>query len=242
VGRTIGIEIEMIGLGPRLIADVVNARLRGTLEEVINPSDPEQCERMWEVTAGESIWTVVDDDSLDAPVSERGELVTPPLLESDLPLVSAVVDDLRGAGATVSASCGLHIHIGIPGAEVGHLNRLIEIVEQWEPAILAQMLPSRLQFAGPLDPSFMAGFHAGRPTTLDELWTLWYGDPGWRSRRDRYDEVRYRGLNLHSFRRLGTVEFRYFNGTLDPKQILDHVRSCLRVVEDAGFPEPEEET
>ena len=153
----------MVGLGPRLIAGVVSARLRGTLEEVINPSDPEQRERMWEVTVGESIWTVVDDDSLDAPVSERGELVTPPLSESDLPLVSAVVDDLRDAGATASSSCGLHIHIGIPGCEVGHLNRLIEVVERWEPDILARMLPSRLRFAGPLDPSFMARFARGVP-------------------------------------------------------------------------------
>jgi len=240
VSRTLGIEIEMVGLGARRIAEVTNARLGGTLVEVTNPSDPD--ERMWEVTVGESTWTVVDDDSLDAPVSERGELVTPPLLESDLPLVSAVVDDLRDAGATASSSCGLHIHIGIRGGEVGHFNQLIEIVEQWELGLLARMLPSRLRFAGPLDPSFMAGFRAGRPATLDELWTLWYGDPNWRSRRDRYDEVRYRGLNLHSFHRLGTVEFRYFNGTLDSKQILDHVRSCLRVVEAAGFPEPEEET
>jgi hypothetical protein len=95
VSRTFGIEIEMVGLGCPQIADVLNAVIGGKLEEVTNPNDPN--ERMWEITvAEESIWTVLDDDTLDPP---SGELVTPKLVESDLPLVSKIVEALRDAGA-----------------------------------------------------------------------------------------------------------------------------------------------
>jgi hypothetical protein len=240
MSRTLGIEVEMVDVGCSRIADVVRDVLNGALEVGTNPSDP--TERIWEISLADgSLWTVLDDDSLLAPVSSRGELVTPPLRESDLPLVSAVVSALRDAGASVNESCGLHVHVGIPGCEVEHLNRLVEIVEDWEPAVLDRVLPSRRRFAGPLDPGFMAGFRKRHPVTPDEFWALWYGDVNWLSRRDRYDAVRYRGLNLHSFHRLGTVEFRYFNGTVDPAQILDQVRSCLGLVEQAGFPDPEDE-
>jgi hypothetical protein len=240
VRRTTGIEIEMIGVGCPRIAVVVNGVLNGRLEVANNPSDP--TELVWEISVADgSTWTVLDDDSLRAPVASRGELVTPPLREFELPLVATVAAALRDAGASVNESCGLHVHVGIAGCRVEHLNRLVDLVEGWEPAVLDRVLPSRRQFSGPLDPGFMARFRARQPTTLDEFWALWYGDAGWHSRRDRYDPVRYRGLNLHSFRRLGTVEFRYFNGTIDPEQILDHVRSCLALVEQAGFPEPEED-
>lgn len=238
--RTTGIEIELIGIGCPRIADVVHGVLHGRLEVTNNPSDP--AELVWEITAADgSIWTVLDDDSLRAPFASRGELVTPPLRELELPLVATLATALRDAGASVNESCGLHVHVGIAGCGVEHLNRLVDLVERWEPAVLDRVLPSRRQFAGPLDPRFMAGFRARRPAALEEFWELWYGDSGWRSRRDRYDAVRYRGLNLHSFRRLGTVEFRYFNGTIDPEQILDHARSCSSLIEQAGFPEPEEE-
>lgn len=229
----------MVGIGCPRIAEVASSVLSGTLEVADNPYDPD--ERVWEVGVDGSIWTVLDDDSLHAPISSRGELVTPPLREPDLPRLAAVLAALRDAGAAVNESCGLHVHVGISGCGVEHLNRLVDLVDAWEPAVLSRVLPARRRFTGALDASFMAGFRVRRPATLEAFWAMWYGEVGWRARRDRYDDVRYRGLNLHSFRRLGTVEFRYFNGTIDPDEALGHVRACLALIEQAGFPAPEDE-
>lgn len=63
----------------------------------------------------------------------------------------------------------------------------------------------------------------------------------WRMRRDRFDVARYKGFNLHSHAFRGTIEFRYFNGTVDSQKIVEYVRLCLGVAEQAGFPLPSQE-
>ena len=89
---------------------------------------------------------------------------------------------------------------------------------------------------------FIDRFRAFRPTTFEELWAVW-GGPGYdeRRRRDRYDIARYKGFNLHSHAFRGTIEFRYFNGTVDSQRIVEYVRLCLGIAEQAGFPAPSTE-
>jgi hypothetical protein len=89
---------------------------------------------------------------------------------------------------------------------------------------------------------FITQFQMNRPSTIKELYGLWAG-PGYDDRRraDRYDPARYRGFNLHSHAFRGTIEFRYFNGTVDSQRIAEYVRLCLGVAEQAGFPVPSQE-
>ncbi len=46
---------------------------------------------------------------------------------------------------------------------------------------------------------------------------------------DKYNESRYRGLNLHSRILHGTIEYRYHHGTLNSDRIRDWVLFCLAI-------------
>ena len=89
---------------------------------------------------------------------------------------------------------------------------------------------------------FIDHFRASRPTTFKALRALWAG-PDYDEQRqsDRFDVARYKGFNLHSHAFRGTIEFRYFNGTVDSQRVVEYVRPCLGVAEQAGFPVPSQE-
>jgi hypothetical protein len=190
-------------------------------------------------------WKVEDDDSLEVPFGERAELVSPVLREADIGLLMRVVDALSGAGAQVNSFCGVHVHIGTKTCDVEHLCKAIDLLIVLEPVVIERMLginEHRRQFAGLMSREFIHRFRSKRPATFDELWLLWGGaDYDQARRRNRYDETRYRGFNLHSHAFRGTVEFRYFNGPVDPQKIAEYVRLCLGIAEQAAFPLPSEE-
>ncbi len=162
------------------------------------------------------------------------------LTEADMDLLIRVVDAVRLAGATVNSYCGVHVHIGAATCTVEHMNKAIDALIVLEPIVIERMLginEHRRQFTGLMSREFIDRFRARRPTTFSELWALWGGpDYDERRRRNRYDDARYKGFNLHSHAYRGTVEFRYFNGTVDPQRIVEYVRLCLGVAEQAGFP------
>ena len=187
--------------------------------------------------ADERTWNVVDDDSIRAPHNERGELTSPILYEADLPLLVKVVDALRAAGARVDSSCGTHIHVGVY-ADVDRFAALIDLMLREEPGLIEdlEIHPDRTRYAKPLDPNFVARYRRQRPTSLDEFWEQWYGDSNWRQRRTAFDdERRYHGLNFHSYHFHETIEFRYFNGTLDSDEVVSHIQSCLDFVQRSGL-------
>jgi Putative amidoligase enzyme len=188
---------------------------------------------------------VEDDDSLQVPTDERAELVSPILVETDIDLLIRIIDAVRIAGATVNSHCGVHVHIGAATCTVEHLNTAIDVLIVLEPIVIERMLginEHRRRFAGLMSKDFIDQFKANRPTTLKQLWALWGGpDYDERRRSDRFDVARYQGFNLHSHAFRGTIEFRYFNGTVDSQRIVEYVRLCLGVAEQAGFPVPSQE-
>jgi hypothetical protein len=244
VPRTFGVEIETVKCSPGTMAEAVRSVVGGSLERQIDPDDPDA--DFWIVVAPDGRpWKVEDDDSLQAPRGERAELVSPVLTEADIDLLIRIVDAVRLAGATVSSYCGVHVHIGAASCTVEHLNRAIDALIVLEPIVIERMLginEHRRQFAGLMSREFIDQFRARRPETFSELWTLW-GGPNYdeRRRRDRYDAARYKGFNLHSHAYRGTIEFRYFNGTVDSRRIIEYVRLCLGVAEHADFPIASEE-
>ena len=234
----------MIGLSLENAARAVLSAVGGAATRRPDPDDTSSVHWIVEAADGRA-WKVEDDDSLQVPADQRAELVSPILYEVDADLLIRVIDSVRSAGATVNSHCGVHVHIGAATCSVEHLNRAIELLIVLEPIVIERMLgisEHRRQFAGLMSRDFIAAFQASRPATLEQLWALWAG-PGYdeRRRRDRFDEARYMGFNLHSHAFRGTVEFRYFNGTVDSQKIVEYVRLCLGVAEQAGFPVPFQE-
>src|SRR5262245_2846463 len=93
--HTIGVELELVGLSCPDIATVVATTLEGTIEHLRDDED----ERWLVHTPGGAAWTVLDDDSLDAPPEARGEINSPILREPDLDSLVRVVEALRLRGA-----------------------------------------------------------------------------------------------------------------------------------------------
>jgi hypothetical protein len=244
VARTIGVEVETIGLSLENVARAVQSVVGGTATRRTDPDDPSSA--FWIVEAADDrAWKVEDDDSLQVPADQRAEVVSPILYEADFGLLIRVIDAVRSAGATVNSYCGVHVHIGTASCTVENLNRAIDILIVLEPIVIERMLgisEHRRQFASLMSRDFIEAFQARRPASFEQLWALW-GGPGYdeQRRRDRFDVARYNGLNLHSHDYRGTIEFRYFNGTVDAQKIVEYVRLCLGVAEQAGFPVPSQE-
>lgn len=238
--RTVGVEIEMVGRTRPTIARAVHRVVGGKEPEHLVDQEDDSITREEVRAPNGSIWRVEDDDSLQAPEKLRAELCSPVLTATDIGTLKSVVAAVAATGARTNRYCGVHVHIGAADASVEDICRLIDVMIEEEPKLVKDFhcSPHRLRsFSKPMSPGFIGRFRKRRPTTNAELERLWYGrpsNPSWRS--DRYHRSRYRGLNLQSYFYRFTVEFRHFDGTLDPDRIEAYVRRCIDIANRAGMP------
>ncbi|MCX6348028.1 MAG: amidoligase family protein [Candidatus Aureabacteria bacterium] len=238
--RTFGIEIEMVGKSRPTIAKAIHDVVGG--QEPIHVVDQEDENITYEkiYVSKDDYWKVEDDDSLRAPEELRAEAVSPPLTEADIMKLKLVVAAIAATGAQTNSYCGVHIHIGARYASVEDICRLIDVMIEEEPKLVKEFhcSPGRLRsFSKLMSPGFIGRFRKRRPRTHAELERLWYGKPvNPKSRSDRYHVSRYRGLNLQSYFCRGSVEFRYFDGSLDPDQIEAYVKRCIDIADKAEMP------
>jgi hypothetical protein len=190
--------------------------------------------------ANGGIWKVEDDDSLHVAENLRAELVSPILRENEIETLKSIVASLAAAGAQTNEYCGVHVHVGAENASVEDICRLIDVMIEEEPKLVKDFhcSPDRLRnFSKLMLRQFIRRFTRARPKTNAELERLWYGKPADpKSRSDRYHKSRYRGLNLQSYFYRFTIEFRYFDSSLDPNQIEAYVRRCINIANKAGMP------
>lgn len=218
--QTYGVEIETKGLTRHqalsAVAEALDSRVMAYGTRVIDPE------------TGKT-WKAVPDGSLSGTACE---VVTPPLTYDELPKLQDVVRTLRAAGARVDSECGLHVHVDASRHDGKSLARLAKLTNAKED-ILCKALgvsESRLRrYAKKVNQNFLNRI-ARRTLTDQQLQGAWYGE---RRRRGRhyyhghYDSSRYHGLNLHAVWTHGTIEFRYFNGTLHAGKIKSYVQLCL---------------
>lgn len=237
--RTFGIEIEMVGKTRSMIAKAVAGVVGGKVEHVVDEEDDSLTREDVRAPNG-SVWRVEDDDSLRAAEQLRAELVSPVLTAADLGTLKNVVAAVAASGARTNAYCGIHVHIGAQDAAVEDICRFIDVMIDEEPKLAKDFncSPRRLRsFAKPMSPSFIRTFRRRRPKTQEDLEKLWYGRPAAPGQRsDRYHKSRYRGLNLQSYFSRFTIEFRYFDSSLDQNRIEAYVRRCLDIASKAGLP------
>ncbi len=211
--QTFGIEIETVGASREAVARAVQTVVGGTL------SGTRVTDRQGRT------WKVVRDGSLPGG---GAEVVSPILRYADIPELQEVVRAVRRAGAKADASCGIHVHVGAQPHTARSLTNLAKQVNKNERLLIAalQVRPGRQgRYARMVDQSFLGRILARKPRTLDELNTAWYGrhNPS----PTHYDGTRYHGLNLHNVWYRGTVEFRYFNGTLHAGKVKTYIQLCL---------------
>lgn len=217
-----GLELEFGGITyektAQIVADTVGGK-RILVDEVEDAKG-----RTWKVEDELTVdcWNIGGDSC---------ELKTPPLTEEDIPLLLQVVQNLKDAGAKVNFSCGLHVHVD--GSELNRdsLVKLIAIYGQSEKQLYKafNVHKDRIEFnAEYMSEQFFSNIY--RAKDMEDIRRMWYSEYQDINHASQYHESRWKGLNLHSLWYRGTIEFRLFNGTVEPAEVEKAVRVCLALM------------
>lgn len=218
---TFGIEIETVGATRETVAAAIQSVVGGQISRRYDAYDTVQ------VTALDGrTWKCVRDASLS--MQNHAEVVSPILRYADIETLQTVVRAIRACGAKVDYSCGIHIHVG---ADAFSTKGLVNLLKQGrkQDALISKALcisaAREVRYCKGVEQTVLDRIAAKKPTTLDELNECWYG---YRNvSPTHYDSSRYHGINLHNVWFRGTVEYRWFDGTLHAGKIKAYVQFCL---------------
>ncbi len=182
-------------------------------------------------------WKIVQDSSILCE-SRRGagasdlhavEFVSPICRYQDMETIQALIRRLRGAGARVNGSCGIHVHVDASAHTPQTLRNMVNIMAAKEELLYKalQVQVSRENYCQKADLRFLDEVNRKRPKTMAELERLWYN--GESNRYIHYDTSRYHALNLHSVFSKGTIEFRLFNSTLHAGEVKSYIQLWLAI-------------
>jgi hypothetical protein len=226
---TFGVELETEGRSIETCARAIAAEFDGWIAYAVGGHY-----RKWEVSTMDGrFWTCMSDASL----VDGCEVVSPICTMADMDTVQRVVRAVRKCGAHVSERCGMHVHVGgVDPASVGRLARNVAKDEDLFQAAF-KVNPSRTaRWCRPVPSSFLTALAAVKSSNkinLETLRKVWYSNVNDNGRSVdarsvfHYDPSRYHGLNLHSYFFRGTVEFRYFEGTLHAGVVRANIMFCL---------------
>jgi Putative amidoligase enzyme len=206
---TFGVELEVILPGSMNAWDAAQQVSQESGIEVRNETY-NHATRTW--------WKVVHDGSLNG---NGAEFVSPPLRgQAGLDEVQKVCDALNAIGARINKSCGLHVHLGIATETVPTIKNLIRIYAHYEPEIDRLMPGSRRGDMNTYCKSISrATDGAVTATTIQALRMAvnGYGD-------------RYRKVNLCSFDKYRTIEFRHHSGTTDAAKVINWIKLLMAML------------
>lgn len=223
-----GIEIETINRARDQVARAIQSAVGGVVTDVPRGGRNSS----WQVTddAGRR-WRIVADRSLEnVPAHLRAEIVSPILTYADIPTLQGVVRAVRESGATVDERCAVHVHVDASAFDGRTLANLAKIVYKQEELILTALGVSsdrQSRYTRPMGQELIAQIERYHPQSRDELNRIWYGYQN--QNPEHYDRTRYHGVNLHSVWYRGTIEFRWFEGTLHAGKIKAYIQLVLAV-------------
>jgi len=226
-----GIEIETVGLSRLNIASAIAGVIPGSRIEGYDACSV--------IMQDGRKWNIVPDGSLTGahrgPNELCGEIVSPILTIADLEMLQEIIRAVRAAGARSDSSTGIHIHVDGSRFEAKTLLNLVNMVHKQEKLIERALGVShhRLNsYSKSINQEFIARLGTRTVRSMADLNAAWYGTQE-AVRPSRYDHSRYHGLNLNSLFYRGTIEFRYFNGTLHAGEVKAYVLFVLAIAERA---------
>jgi hypothetical protein len=208
--RKFGIEIEGCGISKVAAYNAINATGIDVQNEHLNHTT-------------RNYWKVVEDGS----VAGGWEVVSPVLSGVEgLEAVRKVAQALVSAGAKVDGRCGLHVHV-----DAGDLtgNAIIQAVKRYSEneTEIDKLVPAARRNSrwcrGMTEVANSLTSLTG--STAHSVCSRWQGD-------------RYRKLNLASFLRHGTLEFRQHSGTVDATKMVNWIVFCVTFIEDSKTTAP----
>ena len=172
-------------------------------------------------------------DVYDGSISEGGRefIMMPEVGDDALKTVKEFCDWALREGYYTDNSCGLHVHTDAFYSGVSELKGIMLVAKALEPFIY-KMLPQERSTS-----RYSARMSENVSTqdildikNIGEFCTLWYNDMnGTNASTEKYNDSRYRGLNMHSKMLHGTIEYRYHHGTLNSEHISNWIIFCLAI-------------
>ncbi len=194
-----GIELEMDNTNLRqtrlAVAHALGGPCQGRPQGVTD-----EVGRLWEVKPDEGTLVEVASPVLGGMAGLRD--------------VQSIASRMAAQGAVAHERTGTHFHVDARGMDVPHVIRLIGLLARHE-RLLYRALgvhSGRARYCMPMERKNVLKLLERPPTSPVDLCKLYRGPYG----------ERERGLNVENLLNRGskvTLEFRYFNGTLDPHLI-----------------------
>jgi len=203
--RKFGIEIECKGLSKQQATEAIQAKGLDCRLEGYNHTT-------------RSGWKIVPD----ASVLDGFEVVSPILQGPEgLAQVEKVSAALVAAGGKVQKDCGFHVHVDAQDLSGATLINIVNRYARYEAQIDAFMPSSRRG-----SNNYYCKPMASVANTLSSLGLTASTQQVMGQIHDRYWK-----LNLASFVRHGTVEFRQHSGTVESKKMIPWIIFCINFVE-----------
>lgn len=232
--KRFGLEVEFIG--------DLGAAINALREEGLEVIDG----RHSHLGSSATGWTVKRDGS----VYRGGELVSPPLDfedEAQRAQVTRAVTALQRSGATTDQCAGIHVHVeaknGSRNMTAREIAAVVRFTYKFEDAIYRiassgweSIRGGARTYARPIPETTAQAIM--KVQDLEQLKRIWRGMHGRRgSRRLLMEQTRYTATNLHALWAHNTIEFRYFNSSVNPVRIQTYIALCMAIVDDArnGF-------
>jgi len=175
-------------------------------------------------------WTIKNDCSINGTNSR--EIVSPPLVanRASFKQVKDIMRALRAAGGRVNRTCGLHVHVGVEK----------DVRERCVPGLFFSKLIQRYSmiegFADMLVPPSRRGTRNMYCNSVSQLLnTSCYSNLVELPLNREVESIigmmgRYYKLNISSYIRHGTVEFRHFGASLNGTKTVAWIKFCLAFV------------
>ncbi|QHL87431.1 amidoligase enzyme [Nibribacter ruber] len=211
--RTFGVEIEAYGVSmTRLKAELAAAGISIEIEGYNHTT--------------RNHWKLVTDASVSG--QEAFELVSPVLQgEAGIEELKKVCQVLKRCNAKVNKSCGMHIHFGAADFGLAQWKNLFKNYLNYEGLIDSFMPVSRRGSNNMYCKSLLNRFSskAAAYTAIEGCTTLE------KIAEKVNGQSRYSKLNVESFFRHGTVEFRQHSGTIEFEKVENWVRFLNNLID-----------
>lgn len=174
-------------------------------------------------------FNVVDDGSLNGGGVEF--VTSRPIIgdEVDTALTSLEKVNLDEYNS-VDDSCGIHIHLNAVDFNFIEIKSLLMIISRLQPAIY-ESLPDyrgKNRYCRYID---MSVKQIANIKTLPELVTKYYDLADSSINDNKYNDARYLGTNIHARFYMGTIEFRYHEGSIKSRPIKHWIRFLNRIMD-----------
>src|SRR5690625_2847334 len=207
--KTIGIEIEFFGVHK----DTVITALRRAGIEVAWMGYTHRVVRHWKLVTDVSV------TGAGTGVGKGLELVSPPLTEAQMTVeLKVVCEVLEQIGAKVDRTCGVHVHHDIDDLTVENVKNIYKIYDKHELAIEAIIPRSRRGFSMNRYCRKITGELLDRVLSFNTI-------KGIAKNTDRYYTI-----NMQSYVKYGTVEFRQHSGSTDYTKLINWIKITQAIV------------